>query len=132
MKVKEIQRKMQELQEKYQIGLVAVTYQGICSCCAEPENFPKKWFLNKQQPATWKEVGSRIIFKNAHNGSGELKMNEEYTKKEQYISYADIDMETLYSFLHELIQFMKHCSGNVYRLEMPEDEYTCAMIVRVE
>lgn len=63
MKVKEVQRKMQELQEKYQIGLVAVTYQGICSCCAEPENFPKEWFLNKQQPATWEEVGSRILLK---------------------------------------------------------------------
>lgn len=131
MKVKEIQRKMQELQEKYQIGLVAVTYQGICSCCAEPENFPKKWFLNQEQPNTWKEVGSRIIFKNAHNGSGELNMNEEYTKKEQYIGYSDIDMETLYRFLHELVQFIKHSSGQVYRVEMPEDEYTCAKIVKV-
>lgn len=131
MKVKEIQRKMQELQEKYQIGLVAVTYQGICSCCAEPENFPKKWFLNKKQPDTWKEVGSRIIFKNAHNGSGELKMNEEYTKKEQYIGYSDIDMETLYRFLHELVKYIKYCSGQVYRVEMPEDEYDCAKIVKV-
>lgn len=132
MEVCEIQNKMMELQKKYNIGLVAVTYRGICSCCAEPKHFPAKWFLNGEIPETWPEVGSRVIFKNAHNGSGELKMWDEYKKKLQYISYQYIERPTLIKFLRELTEYINAHSEIKYQLEVPEDKYLCATLEAID
>ena len=130
MKVYEIQNKMLELQKKYNIGLVAVTYIGTCSCCAEPQDFSAKWFLNGDIPENWSSVGSRIIFKNAHNGSGELKMRSEYDKAYQCISYADINHDTLVKFLEELTDYINENSDVKYELEVPEDTNFCATLTR--
>ena len=132
MKVYEIQNKMIELQKKYNIGLVAVTYRGVSSFYAEPKHFPKKWFLSGKIPEEWSEVGSRIIFKNAYNGSGGLKMRDEYKKKLQYISYQYIERSTLIKFLEELTEYINAYSEIKYQLEVPEDKYLCATLEAVD
>lgn len=39
---------MKDVQKKHQIDLFAPGYFNACSCCAVPKDFPKKYFLNKE------------------------------------------------------------------------------------
>ena len=130
MKVKDVQNKLLELQKEYGIGLVAVTYIGTCSCCAEPEDFPAEWFFNSEIPESWNEVGSRIIFKNAHNGSGELNLNDEYEQEIQFVGYGNVGRETLVNFLKGVVEYLNTDTDNKYQLKVPEDTDFCAEIFR--
>ena len=78
---------MKKVQKKHQIDLFAPGYFNICSCCATPSDFPKKYFLNKEDAEEkhfTREDGSKIkflIIANSHNASGASKLG---TKKKPY------------------------------------------------
>lgn len=130
-----------KLQKKYQLPIFAMTYRGSCSCCAAPCDLNKQAYLTPEVKKTpWADIDSYIIFNNAYNGSGEARMKDEFSftdddfdfkSRTQYVSYRLSDKFTKEQFEECLSEFVKQInkqSGKQFKLILPKDEHTCAII----
>lgn len=130
-----------KLQKKYQLPIFAMTYQGSCSCCAAPCDLNKQAYLTpevKEQP--WDDIDSYIILKNSSNSSGEARMKDEFSftdddlnfqSRKQYVQYRLSENFTKKQFEECLTEFVNQInkqSGKQFKLILPQDERTCAII----
>lgn len=144
---------MKNIQEKHQIDLFAPGYFDTCSCCASPEDFPKKYFLNKEDAngkSFTREDGTKIkslIIANSHNASGTSKLG---TKKKSFpfgtVEDYRVDRKMIHQFIRSnafedkeiaavLEDFVKELNKIVgeetYSLEYPEEEgYAFAIVTK--
>lgn len=98
---------MRNIQEKHQIDLFAPSYFDICSCCSKPKDFPKKYFLDKEdasEKSFTRGDGTRIkslIIANSHNASGISKLG---TKKKSFsfgiVEDYRVDKKMIHQFIH--------------------------------
>lgn len=118
-----------------------MTYQGSCSCCAAPCDLNKQAYLTpevKEQP--WSDIDSYLILNNASNSSGEARMKDEFSftdddlnfqSRKQYVQYRLSEKFTKKQFEECLTEFVNQInkqSGKQFKLILPQDEHTCAII----
>ena len=123
-----------------------MTFKDSCSCCAEPSNLNKESYLTpKIKEKSWNEIESYIIFKNAHNTSGEVYMGDEFSLtydelfdekryQKQYIKYKLSDKfskENLKQCLIEFVDAVNKKTFATYKLSVPEDTSLCATIKKI-
>lgn len=144
---------MKDVQRKHQIDLFAPSYFDICSCCSKPKDFPKKYFLEKEdssEKSFTRGDGTKIkslIIANSHNASGISKLG---TKKKSFsfgtIEDYHVDKKMIHQFIHStgledkeiaavLEDFVKELNEIVgeetYSLEYPEEEgYAFAIVTK--
>lgn len=141
----EVAKIAKKLQKQYKLPIFAMTYKGTCSCCASPKELNATAYLTKDvRDLDWKDIDSYIIFKNAHNGHGEARLTDKfcYTReykyaeyREQYVGYKLSDtftMEKLHECLTRLVDEINAQSTTQYSLQMPEDDFHCAVIKRID
>ena len=141
----EVAKIAKKLQREYKLPIFAMTYKGSCSCCASPSDFHASVYLTKDvKDLTWKEIDSYIIFKNAHNGCGEAKLTDRFAEvreykyaeyRDQYVGFKLSDtftMEKLQECLTRLVYEINAKSETQYSLQLPEDDYHCAIIRRID
>lgn len=62
------------LQLEYQLPIFAMTYKGMCSCCAGAAYFNKEaYFPRNVAKMDAKDIDAYVYLKNSFNGSGEAK-----------------------------------------------------------
>lgn len=134
-----------KLQKQYKLPIFAMTYKGCCSCCASPKDFHASAYLTKDvRDLNWKDIDSYIIFKNAHNSHGEARLTDRFAEvreyryaeyREQYVGYKLSDtftMKELKECLTRLVNEINAQSTTQYSLQMPEDDFHCAIIKRID
>lgn len=145
---KQVMKLMKELQVEYNLAVFAASYKGSCSCCATPENFNDEAYLTPEvKKQTWEEIGAYIVFKNSSNAQGEAVLNEDFgdvkdhyehddvTETKQYLGYVvteQFTMNDLNQLLTRLVEGINTLSDAQYELTLPEDNYHCAVIKRVD
>ena len=129
---------MAEVQKKHNIELFAPSYFKTCSCCAVPSDFPKKYFLNKEDVQKESLGDMRyIIVGNAHNGSGASKLgtknrpevfgtvNGDFSSRKldlQYLYYGDLTVEEAKAALEDFVKGLNDLVGEeTYVLKVPEN-----------
>lgn len=135
---------MNKVQKKHHIDLFAPGYFNTCSCCATPSDFPKKYFLNKEDAEEkhfTREDGSKIkllIIANSHNASGASKLGtkkkpypfgtiEDYKRLDkevqQYVHSNGLKDEEIAPVLTDFVNGLNKLVGEeTYSLEYPEKE----------
>ena len=150
-----------ELQEEYQLPIFAMTFKGMCSCCASPEHFNKEAYLSRDvAKKDWKEIDSYVVLKNSSNGSGEAKLysmvpiNWEGKRKKswndfgtlayegyfdgrdyQHVAYGlseSFTMKDLRKMLKRFVAALNEASEAQYKLKLPKNENECATIIRIK
>lgn len=129
---------MVDVQKKHNIDLFAPSYFKTCSCCAVPSDFPKKYFLNKED-AQKESLGDMryIIVGNAHNGRGASKLgtktkpevfgtiNGDFSSQKldlQYLYYGDLTVEEAKAALEDFVKGLNDLVGEeTYVLKVPEN-----------
>ena len=129
---------MTEVQKKHNIDLFAPSYFKTCSCCAVPSDFPKKYFLDKEDAQKESLDDMRyIIVGNAHNGSGASKLgtknkpevfgtiNGDFSSQKldlQYLYYGDLTVEEAKAALEDFVKGLNELVGEeTYVLKVPEN-----------
>lgn len=145
---------MKDVQKKHQIDLFAPGYFNTCSCCAVPKDFPKKYFLNKEDANLdnsvdrfTRENGSKIksiVLANAHNISGAPKfknkkgpevfgmLTEGLKAIHQYVYTRNVTTEETKLVLDDFVNGLNELVGEeTYSLELPEEEgYAFAICIK--
>ena len=145
---------MKDVQKKHQINLFAPGYFNTCSCCAVPKDFPKKYFLNKEDANLdnsvdrfTRENGSKIksiVLANAHNISGAPKfkskkgpevfgmLTEGLKAIHQYVYTRNVTTEETKLVLDDFVNGLNELVGEeTYSLELPEEEgYAFAICIK--
>lgn len=145
---------MKDVQKKHQIDLFAPGYFNTCSCCAVPKDFPKKYFLNKEDANLdnsvdrfTRENGSKIksiVLANAHNISGAPKfknkkgpevfgmLTEGLKAIHQYVYTRNVTTEEAKLVLDDFVNGLNELVGEeTYSLELPEEEeYAFAICIK--
>jgi hypothetical protein len=145
---------MKDVQKKHQIDLFAPGYFNTCSCCAVPKDFPKKYFLNKEDANLdnsvdrfTRENGSKIksiVLANAHNISGAPKfknkkgpevfgmLTEGLKAIHQYVYTRNVTTEETKLVLDDFVNGLNELVGEeTYSLELPEEE-GCAFAICIK
>ena len=130
------------LQEEHRIPIFAMTFKGMCSCCADPKHFnPQAYLYKNTRRKKWEEIDSYIIFVNSGNGHGEAELtNPENTPfgklaehsewennqaKRIYVRYRlgkKLSMETLNETLTRFIEYINERSGEKWEYIAPDNE----------
>lgn len=145
---------MKDVQKKHQIDLFAPGYFNTCSCCAVPKDFPKKYFLNKEDANLdnfvdhfMREDGSKvksIVLANAHNISGAPKfknkkgpevfgmLTEGLKAIHQYVYTRNVTTEEAKLVLDDFVNGLNELVGEeTYSLELPEEEgYAFGIVIK--
>ena len=130
------------LQEERRIPIFAMTFKGMCSCCADPKHFnPEAYLYKNTRRKNWKEIDSYIILFNSGNGHGEADLTHpentpfgklwEYSEWENnqakriYVRYCfgkKLNMETLNSILTRFVECINERSDEKWEYIAPENE----------
>lgn len=141
---------MKTVQEKHGIDLFAPGYFDTCSCCAIPKDFPKKYFLNKEDAGLdnfVREDGSKIksmVLSNAHNISGAPKLKSKKGPEvfgmltegmkdiQQYVYTRNVTTEETKLVLDDFVNGLNELIGEeTYSLEVPEEDgYAFAVVTK--
>ena len=145
---KQVMKLMKELQVEYKLAVFAASYKGSCSCCATPENYNDEAYLTPEvKKQTWEDIGAYIVFKNSSNAQGEAALDKDFgdvkdyyardevTETTQYVGYVlneQFTKDDLHQLLTRLVEGINKLSDARYELTLPEDNYQCAVIKRVD
>ena len=124
MKYKDLNLK--HLREVCDIDFAHYTYKrGMCSCCYGPKDLPARYWRNNKilEDVDYNDI-MYILFKNADNGSGCVKAEDNMGQTE-YIEW-NLTPERLDKVIAEL----KKQVGNEYDVECPENKYKCIVLKR--
>lgn len=124
MKYKDLNLK--HLREVCDIDFAHYTYKrGMCSCCYGPKDLPARYWRNNKilEDVDYNDI-MYILFKNADNGSGCVKANDDMRQTE-YIEWHLTPEQ-----LDKVIAELKRQVGNEYDVERPENEYKCIVLKR--
>lgn len=132
---------MKVVQKNHNIDLLAPGYFGTCSCCAIPKEFPKKYFLNKEDAGLddfVREDESKVksmVLANAYNISGAPKfkskqgpevfgmLTEGVKAIQQYVYTRNVATEETKLVLVDFVNGLNNLIGEeTYSLEIPEEE----------
>ena len=119
MKYKDLNLK--KIREDNDLDFAHFTYQkGMCSCCYGPKDLPKRYWRNNTIPEG--DDYTYLLFKNANNGSGEVKRTDEL-KDFQCISW-DFPIEKLENVCKDLQEQV----GDEYEVLIPTNDMYCIVI----
>ena len=121
MKYKDLNLK--KIREDNDLDFAHFTYKnGMCSCCYGPKDLPKRYWRNNTIPEG--DDYTYILFKNANNGSGTVKRDDEI-KHYQCISWQ-FPIEKLEKVCRDLQgQF-----GDEYVVLMPTNGFYCILVCK--
>lgn len=119
MKYKELNLK--KIRDDNGLDFAHYTYKkGMCSCCYGPKDLPKRYWKNgvilEHDDYTY------ILFKNADNGSGVVKRDDEIR------SYQCISWRFPMEKLQKVCDDLQNQLGNNYVVIVPKDNFTCIII----
>lgn len=146
-----------ELQEEYQIPLFAMTYRGgACQCCPSVAQFNEEAYLTEDDKhKELAELGPLIIFSHTRYDSyGESVFTDKkgnpqpfgsasggwqsgkdiWVNSQHWVRYHLSDtftMETLNEVLTKFTERLNAKAEATYKLTMPKDKDTCALIEEV-
>lgn len=139
---------MKNLQNKYQIPIFAATFNGKCSCCAEPYHLNEEAYLNPEiKDLEWEDVDAYIIFKNSSNGHGEALLSQDFgivwdpifeenkLIRKQYVMYKvskKFKRSDLKKCLTEFVSEINQLTETKYELTFPKDKKICPIIEEIE
>ena len=122
MKYKDLNLK--HLREVCDIDFAHYTYKkGMCSCCYGPKDLPSIYWKNRKilTDVDYDDI-SYILFKNADNGSGCVRA-EDNMRRIEYIAW-NLTPEQLDKVIAELEKQV----GDEYDVECPDNKYTCIIL----
>ena len=124
MKYKELNLK--KIREDNDLDFAHFTYQkGMCSCCYGPWDLPKRYWRNGVVQARDKDV-QYILFKNADNGSGVVKRDDELCCHSYECVAWDFPIEKLENVCKDLQTQV----GDEYVVLKPKDTHGCILICK--
>lgn len=120
MKYKDLNLK--KIRDDNDLDFAHFTYnKGMCSCCYGPKDLPKRYWKGNTIPDG--DDYTYLLFKNAYNGSGRVKRDDEI--KDYTCIEWDFPMEKLVGVCKDLQAQL----GNEYTVLMPTDKLTCIIIL---
>lgn len=119
---------LRHLREVCDIDFAHYTYKrGQCSCCYGPKDLPPMyWRHHKVLVDVDYDDISYILFKNADNGGGIRKANDELNRTEF------IEWNLTNEQLDKVIAELKRQVGDEYDVIYPESKYVCIKLIRKE
>ena len=124
MKYKDLN--LRHLREVCDIDFAHYTYKrGMCSCCYGPKDLPARYWRNNKilEDVDYNDI-MYILFKNADNGSGCVKRDDELADTE-YIEWNLTDDR-----LNKVLAELEKQVGNEYDVERPDSKYKCITLKR--
>ena len=119
MKYKELN--LAKLRDENGLDFAHFTYKpGMCSCCYGPKDLPKSYWKGKVIPEH--NDYTYLLFKNADNGSGHVKREDEIE------DYTCIEWSFPIDKLDKICRDLKEQLGDEYFVLKPKDELTCIRI----
>lgn len=116
---------LKKIREDNDLDFAHFTYQkGMCSCCYGPKNLPKRYWRNGIIPEG--DDYTYLLFKNAYNGSGEVKRTDEI--KDYTCIEWRFPMEKMYSVCRDLQKQL----GDEYVVYMPKDDSVCIIVLKAD
>lgn len=125
MKYKELNLK--KIRETMDLDFAHYTYKrGMCSCCYGPKDLPKSYWKNGiiQTDRDYDDI-EYILFKNADNGGGCVKGEDE-------ISNEFIEWNLPEEKLNGVCEMLQQQVGDEYRVVKPENNMRCICIEKVK
>lgn len=132
---------LKKLRERCGLDFAHYTYiKGMCSCCYGPADLPAKyWRDNKVIPDTDPRYNDihYILFKNANNGSGEVRSNDTicYPSKQQkkwgcVFGYYPVCIEWSLTptQLEQVLKELRRQLDEDYHVIRPKDDMECIQI----
>ncbi|MEE1084982.1 MAG: hypothetical protein UH850_14745 [Paludibacteraceae bacterium] len=123
MKYKDLNLK--KIREDNGLDFAHFTYQkGMCSCCYGPKDLPKRYWRNGVIPEH--NDYTYILFKNANNGSGIVKRDDEICCH----SYECISWDFPIEKLENVCKDLQAQVGNEYVVFKPKSHRCCILICK--
>lgn len=122
MKYKDLNLK--KIREDNDLDFAHFTYQkGMCSCCYGPWDLPKRYWRGGVVQSREKDV-QYILFKNADNGSGVVKRDDEID------DYTCISWDFPIEKLENVCKDLQAQLGDEYVVLKPKNELSCILIFK--
>lgn len=114
---------LKKIREDNDLDFAHFTYRkGMCSCCYGPKDLAKRYWRNGIIPEG--NDYTYILFKNANNGSGTVKREDEING---YVCIAwRFPMEKMHSVCGDLQKQL----GDEYIVYMPKNEKICIIVLK--
>ena len=126
MKYKDLD--LRHLREVCDIDFAHYTYKrGQCSCCYGPKDLPPMYWRHRKVlvDVDYDDI-SYILFKNADNGGGIRRANDELDR----IEFIEWNLTS--EQLDKVIAELKRQVGDEYDVIYPESKLVCIKLVRKE
>ena len=126
MKYKDLD--LRHLREVCDIDFAHYTYKrGQCSCCYGPKDLPPMYLRHRKVlvDVDYDDI-SYILFKNADNGGGIRRANDELDR----IEFIEWNLTS--EQLDKVIAELKRQVGDEYDVIYPESKHVCIKLVRKE
>jgi hypothetical protein len=124
MKYKELNLK--KIREDNDLDFAHFTYKkGMCSCCYGPWDLPKRYWRDGKVQAQSEDV-QYILFKNADNGSGVVKRDDELCCH----SYECIAWHFPIEKLENVCRDLQKQVGDEYMVFKPKTNMCCIIICK--
>lgn len=121
MKYKDLNLK--KIREDNDLDFAHFTYQrGMCSCCYGPKDLPKRYWRGGVIPKH--DDYTYLLFKNADNGSGVVKRDDEICCH----SYECISWDFPIEKLENVCKDLQEQLGDEYVVLKPKDAMSCILI----
>lgn len=116
---------LKKIREDNDLDFAHFTYQkGMCSCCYGPKDLPKRYWRNHTIPEG--EDYTYILFKNADNGSGVVKRDDEICGN----SYECIAWDFPIEKLENVCKDLQAQVGDEYVVLKPKNAMSCILICK--
>jgi hypothetical protein len=123
MKYKDLNLK--KIRDDNDLDFAHFTYQkGMCSCCYGPKDLPKRYWRNGVIPEH--NDYQYILFKNADNGSGVVKRDDELCDN----AYECIGWDFPIEKLENVCKDLQAQVGNEYVVFKPKSHRRCILICK--
>ena len=121
MKYKDLNLK--KIREDNDLDFAHFTYQkGMCSCCYGPKDLPKSYWKGKVIPEH--DNYTYLLFKNADNGSGVVRGNDEID------DYTCIEWDFPIERLETVCKDLQSQLGDEYVVLKPKNDLSCILIFK--
>ena len=121
MKYKELNLK--KIREDNDLDFAHFTYQaGMCSCCYGPKDLPKRYWRNNTIPEG--DDYTYLLFKNANNGSGIVRRDDEICCH----SYECVSWDFPIEKLENVCKDLQSQLGSEYVVLVPPNKMHCIIV----
>lgn len=114
---------LKKIREDNDLDFAHFTYQkGMCSCCYGPKDLPKSYWKGKVIPEH--DNYTYLLFKNADNGSGVVRGNDEID------DYTCIEWDFPIERLETVCKDLQSQLGDEYVVLKPKNDLSCILIFK--